>query len=525
MKKRSLKNIEPSNKYITNGHILVDGRTVYPISNLPAEDTPNSLPAARMNLKPVVIKAKHPLWDLSDYKGKEGNININIHKDELWRNRRKREEASKQYLKNIGKAGLGVGAIVAAPYITPILSNPLVSIPLGGLGLVQTPYDIKEGINSLKYGNKRKAIRHFTTAGLGLTGLGELKALGGIRKGFSLGMDVISGSDQIYKNFKLNRSLKKAYNLKGNNELYKIAPEYEIFCKENNLNPNSQKTLDAFFDKQTTGVRGMTLDANSDYETYMSPNKLTRVLDGKGGDRLNSKGLYVSNSNSIADRFSRPFEGKASSVIFNTKTDIPINKNNTLKQQLKQFRSNFTPYPFNQTGEGIVEAIYTNRHGVLEPAIERAISPKYTTTPFNISREIREAGVGRWGQGGVSYNSKDKDLFLKTMFTKRDYANTIKNKINEPYNGSFLGREFFGGKNPKIADGFLLGVIGGSGYLSNEIAKATSKNKILNEYNLEDFYGLSKKEYNERINNIYYKNMHKKRTLKRNGGIVYLKPF
>ena len=96
--------------YITNGRTLADGRTVYPISDLPAEDTPTSLPAARIDLKPVTVTAKHPLWDLPDYQGKEGNPNINAHKDELYQNRRRREEAGKEYLKRVA-GGLSVMAL------------------------------------------------------------------------------------------------------------------------------------------------------------------------------------------------------------------------------------------------------------------------------------------------------------------------------------------------------------------------------------------------------------------------------
>lgn len=525
MKKRSLKNTPPPDIF-TNGVKLANGEVVYPASRLFADDDdPNGLHAASINLKPVTIKAKHPLWDLPDYQGKEDNLNINAHKDELWRNRQAREEAGKKYMSWAAPLAMSPFIPIVGPTVMKVMSNPLVNLPLATWGLSQAPYDIVEGIAASKYGNKSKATKHYLSAGLGLLGLGELKALGGIRKGFSLGLDFMAGSDQIYKNYKLNKNLKKAYNLKGNNKLYKIAPEYEIFCKENNLNPNAQETLDAFFNKQTIGVRGITLDPTTEYDVYVNPNRLTKVLDGRGGDRLNSKGLYVSNSNAIADRFSRPFADKTSGVIFNTKTDIPVHKNESLETQLREFRSNFVPYPFNQTGERIVEAIYTNKRGVLEPAVERAISPKYKTIPFNLKTEVKEAGNGRWGIGGVENLPEDKNLFLKTMFTKNDYVNALKNKLNEPYNGSFLGKEFFGGKNPKIADGFLLGVLGGGGYLSNEILKANYKNKILDEYDLEDFYGLSRKEYNERINSIYYNNMHKKRTLKRNGGIVYLKPF
>lgn len=101
---------------------------------------------AGYNLKPVAIAAKHPLWDLHDYQGKEDNPNINAHKDELYQNRRKREEAGKEYLKNIGRVGLTMATL-------PILGYGATTAPLatglslaGGEGLNYginklTPYD------------------------------------------------------------------------------------------------------------------------------------------------------------------------------------------------------------------------------------------------------------------------------------------------------------------------------------------------------------------------------------------------
>ena len=124
--------------YTTNG-IKTESGTLYPVSDLPADDDrplPYGLHAARIDLKPVVITAKHPLWDLPDYRGKEDNPNINAHKDELYQNRRRREEAGKEYLKNIGRVGLAIGTL-------PMLSYGAVAAPLTtGLSLV-----VGEGLN------------------------------------------------------------------------------------------------------------------------------------------------------------------------------------------------------------------------------------------------------------------------------------------------------------------------------------------------------------------------------------------
>lgn len=97
---------------------------------------------AGYNLKPVTITAKHPLWNLPDYQGNENNPNINAYKDELWENRKEREETGKEYLKNIGRVGLTIGTL-------PMLGYGAIAAPLTtGLSLAGGE-GLNYGINKL----------------------------------------------------------------------------------------------------------------------------------------------------------------------------------------------------------------------------------------------------------------------------------------------------------------------------------------------------------------------------------------
>lgn len=193
-------------RYTTNGITLADSRKVYPISDLPADDDkplPYGLHAAKIDLKPIIITAKHPLWNLPDYQGKEDNLNINIHKDELYQNRRRREEAGKEYLKNIGRASLAIGTL-------PMLGYGAVTAPLAtGLSLAGGE-GLNYGINKLtpydSWGNMLAEGVFNTENELAQT------ALEFTNPGFLLGFNAAPFINNQYRGLRVANELRKGVN-------------------------------------------------------------------------------------------------------------------------------------------------------------------------------------------------------------------------------------------------------------------------------------------------------------------------
>lgn len=158
---------------------------------------------AGYNLKPVAITAKHPLWDLPDYQGKEDNPNINAHKDELWENRKEREEAGKEYLSNIGKVGLAVGTL-------PMLSYGAVAAPLAtGISLAGGE-GLNFGINELtpytSWGNMLAEGVFNTNNKLAQT------TLEFTNPGFLLGYKAVPFINNQYRGSRMNTRIKPSSN-------------------------------------------------------------------------------------------------------------------------------------------------------------------------------------------------------------------------------------------------------------------------------------------------------------------------
>lgn len=121
-----------------------------------------------------------------------------------------------------------------------------------------------------------------------------------------------------------------------------LSPEYGIFLQQNpTLNPLSQNTLDKFFERQSISIRGVTADNDNIAQQYLN----TPPPQSIGGDRLDTKGLYTSNSFDIADAFSRPqTHNQQSSYIGKIQYPFEIDKKQSFENQLKQYRSYIDHY-------------------------------------------------------------------------------------------------------------------------------------------------------------------------------------
>lgn len=98
------------------------------------------------------------------------------------------------------------------------------------------------------------------------------------------------------------RLTREEYNIR------QIFPEYYVYAKQRGLPIDNEDTFKEFLDRMSTSTRGVTLKDPSKAEEYLTT--AGNAIDAKpGGDRLGSHGgLYTSNSEEIADRFSRNIE-------------------------------------------------------------------------------------------------------------------------------------------------------------------------------------------------------------------------
>jgi hypothetical protein len=115
------------------------------------------------------------------------------------------------------------------------------------------------------------------------------------------------------------------------NIINKENPDYIQFSKKLNLNPLQQSTLDKWIEKQRTGIRGVYLDKpNADIEDLKDTFTITKT-NNKGGDRLRtSGGLYVSNSNEIANRFSRSLNDRPGTAAYAILKAKDIDRNQSI---------------------------------------------------------------------------------------------------------------------------------------------------------------------------------------------------
>lgn len=155
------------------------------------------------SLKPVTVKAPHPLKEFMGYSTADwNNINIQMNRDKMYQNVLARKEAGKEYLKNIGIVG---------GYMLPMLSgNPGVLAAEGALALGFTPgmfgmekTPIEAGIDWVvnKAMNVDEHPERMQRAGITSAGLG---ILAGLINPKSIGKNLLRRSGNI-KNAILHR--------------------------------------------------------------------------------------------------------------------------------------------------------------------------------------------------------------------------------------------------------------------------------------------------------------------------------
>lgn len=222
--------------------------------------------------------------------------------------------------------------------------------------------------------------------------------------------------DIQYKTLSLYKNLSKDdYTRLAN--IINLSPEYGIFLQQNpNLNPLSQETLDKFLERQSLSIRGVSAQTDNDAQVYLS----IPPLNATGGDRLNTKGLYTSNSYDIADAFSRPLDNNQTFNSYIGELQFPfiIDKNQTFEQQLKQYRSYIDHYwDLGLTRSSIPgtiarEATYVRGNGDnYKNVIERSYYPKEQGENVVDLVNIHNRGYqpnlrGRWGNENMQANDK-----------------------------------------------------------------------------------------------------------------------
>lgn len=99
---------------------------------------------------------------------------------------------------------------------------------------------------------------------------------------------------------------------KEEGRIREVFPEYYVYARQRGLPVDDENTFAEFLDRMSTSVRGTTLKKKGLAEEYLTT--AGNTPSGKpGGDRLyTNSGLYTSNSEEIADRFSKNITGVSS---------------------------------------------------------------------------------------------------------------------------------------------------------------------------------------------------------------------
>ena len=203
------------------------------------------------------------------------------------------------------------------------------------------------------------------------------------------------------------------------NKLLVEDPDYIEFSRINDLPFNAQSTVDKWIDKQRTAIRGVySTTPNAQFNELEPMFTLTKTRN-VGGDRLVTKGgVYTSNSNEIADRFSRSLDNNPGTAAYAIVQAPDIDRTVSIQQQLAQLRRRIFPYDFysklelqdlepyqlSQFGYIGKQAQYTTGKGELLPAYETSY---FSNTPdtkvlsvidYKTSSETKNI-AGRWGKG------------------------------------------------------------------------------------------------------------------------------
>ena len=208
------------------------------------------------------------------------------------------------------------------------------------------------------------------------------------------------------------------------NEIFKEDPRYADFILSHpELNPLDDETVDRFITKQNSFIRGV--HSNEDNDLLIQQMLTENPSDaGKkvGGDRLgtDSRGIYVSNSGEIADRFQRSVGSSVRSDIGFLQKTPATDVDTPIRERLAAERRRIFPFDIVSNAESLSykdlvdlgyvakEAQYTTRFGNKLPGYERAyISNTFDTPTLTISDLQTVKGnlkdkKGRWGIGGVS---------------------------------------------------------------------------------------------------------------------------
>lgn len=110
----------------------------------------------------------------------------------------------------------------------------------------------------------------------------------------------------------MGKSFKPITLSKEEGRIREVFPEYYVYARQRGLPVDDENTFAEFLDRMSTSVRGTTLKKKELAEEYLTT--AGNALSGKpGGDRLyTNSGLYTSNSEEIADRFSKNITGVSS---------------------------------------------------------------------------------------------------------------------------------------------------------------------------------------------------------------------
>lgn len=224
-------------------------------------------------------------------------------------------------------------------------------------------------------------------------------------------------------------------------KIFKENPEYLYYIDQTGADPLAQETIDAFGKRQARSVRGFHTDKATGANIYKVATEF-RPDFRPGGDRLHTGGgVYSSNSNVIADRFSRPMSDvNLDNVIAEIQYPY-VRTGGSARQQLRAIRDNVLNRKDWYTGTNValgntpnlpnwtfVEEQYATRNGNVLNAFERA-----TTKPQGVSgitpniRHGLQNMKGRWGQDALPFVAGDERLFIPKVTTRADLPKILDN--------------------------------------------------------------------------------------------------
>ena len=234
-------------------------------------------------------------------------------------------------------------------------------------------------------------------------------------------------------------------------KLYQEDPQYLLFAIANDLPINSKDTVKRFAKKQESSVRGAFIPNTYSYDDVYST--ITKTHGERiGGDRMFSRnGLYISNSKTIQDRFSRKL--KDDQVGWAAKAELSTNylpdENKSIPDQLYDLRRRYIDYDIITDADKVffkypvphkylslqelydlgyigLEGRYVRHNGQKLPVYERTMfHPNdevsvIDITDFQASDDIENIH-GRWGKNAVGANYTDKEFVHRSPGGFKDF--------------------------------------------------------------------------------------------------------